>query len=219
MKCDLHVHSFYSLKDGVNSPEDIIRYTMKIGLDGVAITDHDTLNGWIHGRAYAEKKEFTLIPGMEISSRDGHILGLYITEEVPKGHSAQETLELIHAQGGVAVAAHLCDMLRKGVGDLVKTLDFDGIEVLNGRNYFVNGRAKKVAETLDMAVTGGSDGHIIDEIGSCYTIYDGDLYEAIEKKTTRAEGGLTNPLSILKAKLKTLRGSPYTPPETSFLFL
>lgn len=201
MRCDLHTHSFYSLQDGVNSPEDIIKKAVSIGLDAVAITDHDTLNGYVHGKKYAERVGCGLVPGMEISSKEGHILGLYIHEEVSKGLSAEETLELIHAQGGLAVAAHPYDFLRNGVGDLVKTLDFDGIEILNGRNYFVNGRARKVAKTLDIATTGGSDGHIIDEVGNCYTTYEDDLYDAIKNKKTGVGGGLSNPYAILKSKI------------------
>ncbi|MEA1993557.1 MAG: PHP domain-containing protein [Euryarchaeota archaeon] len=202
MRCDLHTHSFYSLRDGVNSPEDIIKQAVKVGLDSIAITDHDTLNGFLNGKKYAKEVEFDLVPGMEISSKEGHILGLYIGEEVPKGLSAEETLELIHAQGGLAIAAHPYDLLRNGVGDIVKKLDFDGIEILNGRNYFVNGRAKKVAKTLDIATTGGSDGHIIDEVGNCYTTYENDLYNAIKNKKTGVGGGLANPYDILKSKIR-----------------
>ncbi len=219
MKCDLHIHSFYSLRDGVNSPEDIINQAIKIGLDSVAITDHDTINGFLKAKDYAKKLEFDLIPGIEISSRGGHILGLFIEEEIPKNISAEETIEMIHQHGGLAVAPHPYDLLRKGVGDLVKKLKFDGIEVMNGRSYLANGKAKKVAENLDMALTGGSDAHIIDEVGNCYTIYKEYLYREIENKETKVEGNLTNPYSILKSKLKSLKRSPYRPPETSYLYL
>ncbi len=202
MKCDLHIHSFYSLHDGVNSPEDILKYAIKIRLDAVAITDHDTLNGFFNGKEFAEKRNITLISGMEVSSSDGHILGLFIRDEIPRGLSAKETIERIHDQGGLAVAAHPYDFLRRGVGDLTKTLNFDGIEVLNGRNYFVNGKAKKAAEECGIAPTGGSDAHIIDEVGNCVTVYEEDLYKEIQNDTTTAEGNLTNPYSILKSKLK-----------------
>jgi predicted metal-dependent phosphoesterase TrpH len=177
MKCDLHIHSFYSFNDGVNSPEDIIKQAIKVGLDSIAITDHDTMNGFFKARNYAKKLDFDLVPGMEISSREGHILGLFIEEEIPKNISAKETIEMIHRQGGLAIAAHPYDLLRKGIGDLVKKLKFDAIEVMNGRNYLANGKARKVAEELNIAVTGGSDAHIIDEIGNCYTLYRNDLYE------------------------------------------
>jgi len=216
MKCDLHIHSFYSFNDGVNSPEDIIKQAIKIGLDSIAITDHDTMNGFFKARNYAKKLDFDLVPGMEISSREGHILGLFIEEEIPKNISAKETIEMIHRQGGLAIAAHPYDILRKGIGDLVKKLKFDAIEVMNGRNYLANGKARKVAEELNTAVTGGSDAHIIDEIGNCYTLYKNDLYNEIKNRETRAEGNLANPYLLLKSKLKK---SPYIPPETSFLCL
>jgi len=216
MKCDLHIHSFYSLNDGVNSPEDIIRQALRIGLDSIAITDHDTMNGFFKVKDFARKMGIDLIPGMEISSREGHILGIFIEEEIPKNISAEETIEMIHSQGGLAIAAHPYDIFRKGIGDLVKKLKFDGIEVMNGRNYLANKKARKVAEELNTAVTGGSDAHIIDEIGNCYTLYKSDLYKEIKNRETEAEGSLTNPYLILKSKLKS---APCRLPETSFLYL
>lgn len=100
MKCDLHIHSFYSFNDGVNSPKDIIKQAIKVGLDSIAITDHDTMNGFFKAKNYAKKLDFDLVPGIEISSREGHILGIFIEEEIPKNISAKETIEMIHTQGG-----------------------------------------------------------------------------------------------------------------------
>jgi hypothetical protein len=141
-RADLHVHSFWS--DGAQSPEAIVR-AARGRVDVVAITDHDEIRGALHGRAFArEHPELGLdvVVGEEISTLNGHLLGLYLEERVPPGLTAFATIELIHAQGGLAVAAHPFHPIRgrasghRSIGELVPDLPLDAIEVVNNSGVF-----------------------------------------------------------------------------------
>ncbi len=164
MRLEIHLHSNFS--DGLSPVEDVVRRVKKVGLDGFALTDHDTIRG--HKIAKREAKKFGLefIPGIEVSSNEGHILGLGVQELVKKGPAA-EVIEQIRDQGGVAIAAHPYDIIRSGVGDLVRKLKFDYIETFNARTLtpWINKKAKKVAEELKLKETAGSDAHMLQEIG------------------------------------------------------
>lgn len=133
------------------------------GLDGIAITDHDT----IEGHAEAKKlsgRDFVIIPGVEISSADGHILGLGVSKLMPRGLSAEETVKRIRGQGGIAVAAHPFAFGRRP--GVVHKARFDAIEVFNSRALFLaNPLAREFAEKNHLPVTAGSDAHYCDEIG------------------------------------------------------
>ena len=98
IKADLHVHTTYS-KDSIITPKELVYYAKQKGLNAVAVTDHNYLEG-----AYeiAKKTDFLIIPGVEVSSSDGHIVALNVKELIPRGFSAVETVELIHRAGGVA---------------------------------------------------------------------------------------------------------------------
>src|SRR4030065_33390 len=89
IRADLHVHTTYS-KDSLITPKDLVYYAKKRGLDAVAVTDHNQLEG-----AYkiAKETDFLIIPGMEVSSNDGHIVALNVNELIPRGYSAVETRE------------------------------------------------------------------------------------------------------------------------------
>ena len=102
IRADLHVHTTYS-KDSLITPKDLVYYAKKRGLNAVAVTDHNFLEG-----AYkiAKETDFLIIPGMEVSSADGHIVALNVHELIPRGFSAVETVERIHKAGGVAIACH-----------------------------------------------------------------------------------------------------------------
>jgi PHP domain-containing protein len=111
-RADLHVHTLYS--DGGQSPEAIVRAAAG-RLDVVGITDHDRVGGALRGRDYAREHPelgVDVVVGEEISTLDGHLIGLYLSERVPPGLPARETIRPIHDQGGLAVAAHPFHPLR-----------------------------------------------------------------------------------------------------------
>ncbi|TFF85254.1 PHP domain-containing protein [Candidatus Heimdallarchaeota archaeon] len=170
---DLHVHTHYS--DGVDSPEEIIRHAEKIGLAGIAITDHDTFEG-LH-KAMEIETDLMIIPGIEVSTCDGHILAYGLTEgEIEMGLTPQETVDIIHRMGGIAVPAHPFDIIRLGIKKKIYQIDSDAIESINGccTAPLWNKKARKAAIKMDLPMTAGSDGHCTEEIGIAWTEF---LYE------------------------------------------
>ncbi|MEM3402912.1 MAG: PHP domain-containing protein, partial [Candidatus Hadarchaeales archaeon] len=151
LKLDLHVHTKYS-KDGFCSIEEIVKVAKAKGLDGFAITDHNTIAGHEEARKYS--KEILIIPGVEISTTHGHVVALGVHEMIPRGLSPKETVERIKEQGGVAIAAH--PFILGKDPRLVHKAKFDAIEVLNGRGVlFANSLAARFARRNGLRGVGG----------------------------------------------------------------
>ncbi|RLI90932.1 MAG: metal-dependent phosphoesterase [Candidatus Altiarchaeales archaeon] len=178
MKFDIHIHSRFS--DGRNTPREIVRYAKKIGLDGIAITDHDEIEGSLRAMKY-NSDNFTVIPGIEVSAIEGHILCLGITEKIESKIPAREVIERTHELGGIAIAAHPYDLIRRGVGDLIFSLNFDAAELYNGRTLITRNRPSDVMRNLNIPVVGGSDAHSIEEIATITMILDNDPLESIRR--------------------------------------
>jgi predicted metal-dependent phosphoesterase TrpH len=195
MRLDIHVHSSYS-NDGSQSPQEILKHAKKIGLEGIAITDHNEIAGslklWEENKGI---KDFVIIPGMEVSSSEGHILALGIKEAVPRDLTPKETIESIEALGGIAIASHPYRFW-SGLGEeVVRKAGFSVIEVHNGRSLKKeNTKARKLAEELGCGMTGGSDAHTLDQVGKTVTEIDisnykmDDILEGIRNKRTTAFG-------------------------------
>jgi len=184
-----------------------VRSAKAAGLNGIAITDHDSVGGNPEAAKFSGK-EFLVIPGIEVSSKDGHILGLGVKELIPRGLSADATVELIKGQGGVAIAAHPFGLGQK-VGSVFKAR-FDAIEVFNSRAYFIsNGLARRFAERNRMPMTAGSDAHHPDDIGlagvemSCKLELEAVL-KAIMRGETSIFGRSLPPLLYLQRALHKL---------------
>lgn len=168
---DLHVHTCYSY-DGLIKPEELIFHAKKAGLNGVAITDHDRIDGAL--KMAKEMKDFLIMPGIEISSLDGHIIGLNLQELVPKSLTAEETVDKIHELGGLAIACHPQALLKVSLGKKVSE-KFDAVEVINASAFPFQRSVKKaqeIASTLKIPKVAGSDAHYAPEIGSAYTLVD-----------------------------------------------
>lgn len=182
MILDPHIHSTYS-SDSTASPRDIIKRAKKIGLDAIAVADHNTIKGSLVTIDEAKDfEDFVVVPAVEVSSSKGHIVALGIKEDVEKGLSPEDTVEKIRSLGGIAVAAHPFVSYRDGLCDSVKELDIDAIETLNSRYIFgySNWKAKNLAERRNLPEIGSSDAHFIGAIGSCVTEFEADFsYESI----------------------------------------
>ena len=189
LKIDLHVHTHYSY-DSLITPEDLIFYAKKRGLDGVAITDHDRIDGALK---IAKKTDFLIIPGIEISSLNGHIVGLNIHEQIPKKLSADETVDRIHDAGGVAVACHPVTFFKTSLGKHTNSR-FDAVEVINASafpfSYSVK-HSQRIASRLGIACVAGSDAHYGPEIGYAYTLVDAEL--EVEEIIKAIRKGLCEP--------------------------
>ncbi|MBM4240935.1 MAG: PHP domain-containing protein [Euryarchaeota archaeon] len=205
MIIDPHIHSIYS-GDATGTPRGIIKRSRKIGLDAIAIADHNTTKGLTV--ALKESKgfnDFIIIPAIEISTKKGHLVVLGVTEDIKPGLSPEETIEIIRNQGGIAIAPHPFVRYREGLCDNVLTLDVDAIETLNSRYIFgySNWRAKKLAAKRNLPEIGCSDAHFIGAIGSCVTKVEADfsvesILEGILKGETNVFGDRTPLPLILK---------------------
>ena len=172
IKADLHVHTTYS-KDSLITPEDLVYFAKKCGLNAVAVTDHNYLEG-----AYkiAKETDFLIIPGMEVSSSDGHIVALNVKELIPRGLSAAETVGRIHKAGGIAIACHPYVYFKGALkGNVCET--FDAIEIINGRAFPFKRSVKKAtqtAERLGLSRVAGTDAHYGPQIGYGYTVIEAE---------------------------------------------
>jgi len=182
---DFHVHTCYS-HDSLADVRQVLRAAARRGLAGVAITDHNTIEGAREARPVASQMiregmlppNFLVIEGEEISSLQGHILGLFLSREIRPGMSAAETVEAIHGAGGLAVAAH--PRLGDGVGALASTLPFDAVETKNGAEEIEFAVATRSAQShrdafyagITKPRTGGSDAHDPASVGVCYTLLE-----------------------------------------------
>jgi predicted metal-dependent phosphoesterase TrpH len=183
LRIDLHVHSCYS-KDSLITPEELVFFAKKRGLDGVAVTDHDTVDGALK---IALETNLLIIPGIEVASSEGHVVGLNVRKQVPSGLNVAGTVERIHSAGGIAVACHPVGFFKGGLGSEHTDMSFDAVEVVNSStipfSYSVK-QSMKIASRLGKPKVAGSDAHYGPEIGCAYTLVDAkpdvnDIIEAI----------------------------------------
>jgi predicted metal-dependent phosphoesterase TrpH len=164
LKLDLHVHTDRS-SDAFTSPKWLATICRNRALDGLAITDHNVL-------ASDKSDEVVILPGIEISTLDGHVIGLGLSEAVPRGLSADETIRRIKDLGGVSIVPHPYDLLRSSVKPHLLTVRPDAIEVINSSSFLHSvtwKHARKFAEKGNYPMTAGSDSHIPETIGRAYT--------------------------------------------------
>jgi predicted metal-dependent phosphoesterase TrpH len=193
LKIDLHVHSHYSY-DSLIHPKELVYYAKKKGLDGLAVTDHDRLDS-AHAIA-KETADFFILPGMEVTSKHGHIVALNVQEPIPKGLTTDETLDRIHSAGGIAVACHPVTIFKGSLGKHTSAR-FDAIEVINATAVpFRHSlkQAQKLANRYGKPQVAGTDAHYGPQIGYAYTVVDAELQ--VDAVVKAIEKGLTQPFGI-----------------------
>jgi predicted metal-dependent phosphoesterase TrpH len=192
IKADLHVHTTFS-KDSIITPKELILYAKQVGLNAVAVTDHNSLEGAFK---IAKENDFLVIPGMEVSSIHGHIVALNVAERVPRDLSADDTVECIHKAGGIAIACHPFAWLKGSVGKYV-TAKFDAVEAVNASAFpfgIASKKAVELAERLKLPSVAGTDAHYGPVIGCAYTLMEAEpnveaVIEAITKGRCEPRGG------------------------------
>lgn len=173
LSVELHTHSDRSY-DGRDSIEMLLEQAEAIGLDALAVTDHDRIEASLEAAEIAPEYGLIGIPGAEVTSAAGHVLGLGIEQCVPTGLSFEETVEQIHDLGGIAIVPHPFQGARHGVAPNIQHEQLalaDAIEVYNSRLLTgrSNRKAKRFATYRGLSMTAGSDAHIAEMVGQAVT--------------------------------------------------
>ena len=177
MLLDLHNHTRYS-PDSRVPPADLVAVARRLGLGGVAITDHNAVGG-LREAQEAAGNGFLVLPGLEVSTASGHVLAYGVREVVPRDLSVAETVERITALGGVAVAAHPFRFWSGLGGESLREARFPAYETANARTLRrgnVRARARALGDRV--GETGGSDSHFLDEVARAATVVDADAASA-----------------------------------------
>jgi len=176
LSVELHAHSSLSY-DGRDDVDLLLEQAAAVGLDALAITDHDEIDASLAAVDRAPEYGLVGIPGIEVSTAAGHVLGLGVTETIPAGLPFGETLARIREQGGVAVVPHPFQKSRSGVMANVSESELaeaDAIEVYNSRLLTGRGnrKAERFADRHGLPKTAGSDAHISEMVGQAVTRID-----------------------------------------------
>ncbi len=202
---DLHMHTIYSY-DGTATVPAVLKRAKQIGLDIIAITDHDEIRGALLAEQLAPQIGIQVIPGVEITTAEGDLLALSIRKLIPAGLSLRETLLRVGEQDGFCVAPHpmaggmgmkslSAFSIRQALRDDVTARILIGIETYNATTLDRNGNtaSKILAEHSGVSQTGSSDAHVLEAIGLGATIFPGnslsDLVSALWTGTTLVQKG------------------------------
>ncbi|NPV07836.1 MAG: PHP domain-containing protein [Anaerolineae bacterium] len=209
---DLHVHTLYS-KDSLSTLEDLIAAAQAVRLSGLAITDHNQIEGALRLRDAAP---FAVIVGEEVQTAEGEIIGLYLERRIPAGLSPEETVAAIREQEGLVYLPHPCDRIRRSTlsqAAIERIIgQVDAVEVINARvlSSRQNAEAWELAERHGIAMGAGSDAHTPGELAGAYVLLPlCDLTDASSfgnaLRRARPMGGLNSPLVHLSSTLARLR--------------
>jgi predicted metal-dependent phosphoesterase TrpH len=203
-RADLQLHS--DLGDGLGSPEAILDVAERVGLDVIALTDHDDIRGAFLLRDIAARRSspVEIVTGVEVTTRSGHLLALWIEEEIPMFAPLADTVSRIHRVGGIAIVPHPLSYLTFSVGEgalraLAAAPDpLVHVDALETRNPSYAGRVRGARaawlndNVLHVAVTGSSDAHHANLVGTAWTSFEGEdgtaLRRAIADRATSPEG-------------------------------
>jgi hypothetical protein len=211
LKCDLHIHTNFS-RDGESSVEDVLEKAAKNGLDAIAIVDHDTVAGAQY--ALSLKSDVLVIPGIEVSTKQGHLLVLGVNEVIPAGIDFFETVKIAREMGGLLILPHPYHQWRHGVAIKVKTgiEAVDAVESFNSR-YIVgsaNKKAGRKAKFFGKPCVAGSDAHNARFVGYGVTKIDAEknipsILAAIKAGKTEPGGKMTPLRSYTRQSLKNTK--------------
>ncbi|WP_394740866.1 PHP-associated domain-containing protein [Natronococcus roseus] len=216
---DFHVHSDDSY-DGHEPIELVLEHAADIGLDGVVITDHDEIGESLRAAEIAPEYGLVGIPGVEVSTRHGHLLAIGVEERPDPGQPFVETVETVRDLGGVAIVPHPFQRSRHGVRKR-HIEDADAIEVYNSMLFtgYRNRRARTFARRRGYPEIGASDAHYLPNVGRAYTeilvtpdaanptkaeIDGDDLIDAILEGRTQIRGKRT---PVYKSSIQYAKGA------------
>ncbi|MBO6109490.1 MAG: PHP domain-containing protein [Methanobrevibacter sp.] len=205
-KMDSHIHSEYS-PDSKSKLKDIFKVAKSRNIDIIAISDHNTVDGSKEARRLTKKDDLLVIPSIEISSIEGHILGFGCEEKIDRDLPAAETIDLIHDQSALAIIPHPYCFYRHGLlckADY-KDLKIDAIETKNARFIvgYCNNKAKNLSKNENLPSLGASDAHYFKFVGDCYSKIDCEkdidsILKSIKKGKVEAFGKGTSNIKLSK---------------------
>jgi predicted metal-dependent phosphoesterase TrpH len=199
MRIDLHCHSYHS-RDSLMSYDALLRQMDRRGMDMVAITDHNTIDGALAFHARAPER---FLIGEEIKTTSGELIALFLAENIPPGLTPQETITRVRAQGGLVGASHPLDRWRReALGlEILESIrrELDFLEVLNARVTFSrdNRLAREMAARWGLPGSAGSDAHAPLEVGRAYVdmpAFDGPHEFLDSLALGQIRGRLSSPL-------------------------
>jgi predicted metal-dependent phosphoesterase TrpH len=201
---DLHIHTYYSKarihklswNDGVSSPKDVIKYCKKLGLKGLAITDHNTLDGFLKARSLAKEYNLLLIPGYETKLPNREEVLLLGIDFLLPNYKLEEIKEEIDDNSGVIVKAHPFNSLLKNLKNLFTNCEkFDAFEINSTTPYMLNKIIFREAERKKIQLVGGSDSHHFLSIGSALTLFD-DGVESVDDVVQNIKKGFAKAVQL-----------------------
>lgn len=213
LKLDLHIHTDAS-HDGTCTPLEIAGSAKARGLDGIAITDHDRVMDCQAASALAERTGLIVIPGVEVSTAEGHLVILVPKRGIPKGTGFMEAARAAVSDGSAPFIPHPTDPLSHGVGEatvqrsLPLRLPIESLNASTATRY--NRSAAALADRLSLPKLASSDAHIFKAVGDAYTLVDSAdrslqaVVDAIRAGRTSPQGGRTPLVTTLEAGWRRL---------------
>ena len=193
-RADIHMHT--NLGDGWASPARVVEEATRRGLPLIAITDHDHVEGAkrVQDLIFQQNSSLQMITGVEVSTRHGHLLGLFVTKAPKAMRAVEESIEDIKEQGGLVIVPHPLGKLvpslsRAKIDELLeKGYEIDGIEMYNPSpaNASMRPVVRDANQQWGLAETGGSDAHFWQHIGSAYTLFPGSSSEICAVRSLNA---------------------------------
>jgi predicted metal-dependent phosphoesterase TrpH len=192
MLIDLHSHTWPRSYDSLLNPDDLVRAAKRAGLDAICFTEHDAVWDEKSLNEVSERHDFLVLPGVEISTDDGHILSYGIDRYVFGMHRSSELAQHVNAAGGAMVAAHpyrrQMPWMIRGIEEYERSLEraaanpayayVVALEELNGRGSArENAFSKRLAAQMGMPGTAGTDSHALADVGKCATYFDREIHD------------------------------------------
>jgi len=218
---DIHTHTYPTSIDSLLSPEELIRESKRLGLDGICLTDHDGFWDPREVLALGKEHNYLVLPGCEVTTEEGHLLVYGLSKYIFGMHRAAVVKQMVdEAQGAIVVAHPYRRVYRehadKDDASYEEMLDraarnevfgkINAVEVLNSRGSDQeNAFSLDIAKRFHMKGTGASDAHKIEDIGTFATDFERPI-SCLEEFIQEIKAGRFNPIVMSKRNVLQVHG-------------